>query len=108
MCHVSLVLAKTTLSWSGLRWAMQADEYLQNLAPSSLKAQPLQIVAFVLVQGTNLITCTFISPIFTVNPVGVFLNLSVISMILFLKWHVLVITPVIVELGHTVIMLEFY
>jgi hypothetical protein len=87
---------------------MHADEYSQNLAPSSRKAQPLQIVAFVLVQGTNLITRMFISPIFTVNPVGVFLNLSVISIILFLKWHVLVITPVIVELGHTVIMLEFY
>ena len=99
---------KITLSPSGLLCAMQADEYSQNLAPSSLKAQPLQIVALVLAQGTNLITCTFISPTFTVNPVGVFLNLSVISIILFLKWHVLVITPVIVELGHTVIMLEFY
>lgn len=99
---------KITLSPSGLRWAMHADEYSQNLAPSSLKTQPLQIVALVLMLGTNLITWMFISPIFTINPVGVFLNLSVISMILFLKWHVLVITPVIVELGHTVIMLEFY
>lgn len=27
---------------------------------------------------------------------------------LFLKWHVLVTTPVIVELGHAVIMLKFY
>lgn len=27
---------------------------------------------------------------------------------LFLKWHVLVTTPVIVELGHAVIMLKFH
>lgn len=30
------------------------------------------------------------------------------SMICFLKWHVLVTTPVIVELGHAVIMLKFH
>ena len=87
---------------------MQALLYSQNLAPSSRKTHPLQTVALVLRYGLNLNTCTFISPTFTVNPVGVFLNLSVISMILFLKWHVLVTTPVIVELGHAVIMLKFH
>lgn len=38
----------------------------------------------------------------------VFFSLLIISMICFLKWHVLVTTPVIVELGHAVIMLKFH
>lgn len=48
------------------------------------------------------------SPTNTIKPVGVFFSLLIISMICFLKWHVLVTTPVIVELGHAVIMLKFH
>jgi hypothetical protein len=68
---------------------MQALLYSQNLAPSSRKTHPLQTVALVLRHGLNLNTRTFISPTFTVNPVGVFFSLLIISMICFLKWFFL-------------------